>query len=245
EKLIPQKQAPMPKMPESNKNTEIAKQDPIKKIGLTCPRFILSVMLLAITMGITQKVEFRELIPLSQPFSRFPMTVAQWEGTPQKMEQEFIDKLDLNDYVMASFQNPAGKAIDLYIAYYDSQQKGESIHSPATCLRGSGWTFKKTGKAFLFTDQNTTIPVNRAVIEKGPLKQIAYYWFPSRGRNLTNAYEMKWFNFWDALTRQRTDGALVRLISQSYPQEQMEDTEKRLQEFSRAVAPYLQEFLPQ
>ena len=29
-----------------------------------------------------------------------------------------------------------------------------------------------------------------------------------RGRNLTNEYAVKWFIFWDSLTRQRTDGAL-------------------------------------
>jgi hypothetical protein len=29
--------------------------------------------------------------------------------------------------------------------------------------------------------------------------------FPQRGRVLTNAWAMKIYNFWDALTRQRTD----------------------------------------
>jgi hypothetical protein len=29
----------------------------------------------------------------------------------------------------------------------ESQRKGESIHSPETCLPGSGWEFKNAGKA--------------------------------------------------------------------------------------------------
>ena len=51
----------------------------------------------------------------------------------------------------------------------------------------------------------SSITVNRAFMEKGPHKQLSYFWFPSRDRILTNAWEMKWYNFWDALTRQRTD----------------------------------------
>jgi hypothetical protein len=30
---------------------------------------------------------------------------------------------------------------------------------------------------------------------------------------LTNAWKLKLYNFWGALTRQRTDGVLVRLIT--------------------------------
>ena len=50
---------------------------------------------------------------------------------------------------------------------------------------------------------------------------MVYYWFPQRGRILTNAYELKLYAFWDALTRQRTDGALVRLITPVYEGEKL------------------------
>jgi hypothetical protein len=50
-------------------------------------------------------------------------------------------------------------------------------------------------------------------MEKGASKQLSCFWFPQRDRVLTNAWELKWYNFWDALTRQRTAGALVRLIT--------------------------------
>lgn len=44
-------------------------------------------------------------------------------------------------------------------------------------------------------------------MQNGSVRQLAYFWFPMRGRTLTSAWEMKLYNFWDALTRQRTDGA--------------------------------------
>ena len=38
-----------------------------------------------------------------------------------------------------------------------------------------------------------------------------YYWFQQRGRVMTNEYLVKGYLFWDSLTRNRSDGALVRL----------------------------------
>jgi EpsI family protein len=55
---------------------------------------------------------------------------------------------------------------------------------------------------------------------------------------------MKWFNFWDALTRQRTDGALVRLITMIGPDEKITDAEQRLQQFLKDFKPLLADFLP-
>lgn len=213
--------------------------------GLTKPQFFISVALLSLTLFISQTVEFRESIPIARSFNEFPMKIGSWQGSKQTMEQEIIDTLDLNDYIMADYVDDTGRGVNFYVAYYESQRKGESIHSPGTCLRGGGWEFKSASRIALQLDNGKAVPVNRSLIEKGKLQQVSYYWFPSRGRNLTNAYEMKIYNFWDALTRQRTDGALVRLIAYNYPGETIEDTEKRLQAFVKSVLPVLNEFLPQ
>ena len=61
---------------------------------------------------------------------------------------------------------------------------------------------------------------------------------------LTNIWQMKWYTFWDALTRQRTDGALVRLITPVYPGEDVAQAEQRLTAFTQAIVPVLNEYLP-
>jgi EpsI family protein len=61
---------------------------------------------------------------------------------------------------------------------------------------------------------------------------------------LTNAYELKLFTFWDALTKQRTDGALVRVITPVYESEDVADAEKRLQNFTAAITPVLKDYIP-
>jgi EpsI family protein len=65
-----------------------------------------------------------------------------------------------------------------------------------------------------------------------------------RGRILTNAYELKLYTFWDALTRQRTDGALVRLITPVAENENVAEADKRLVAFTQQIVPVLNEFLP-
>ncbi len=210
------------------------------------PQFIVGVVLLVLTLAISQGVEFREKIPINKPFHEFPKQIGQWSGMPQAMEQQFIDTLDLSDYVIVNYKNPAGRYVNFYAAYYETQSKGESIHSPGTCLPGSGWEFNQAGKAVLdLSGQDRGyMPVNRAFMQKGATKQLSYFWFPMRGRVLTNAYQMKLFNFWDALTRQRTDGALVRVITPVFEHEQVEDADKRLQAFVKDLVPVLDEFLP-
>ena len=86
--------------------------------------------------------------------------------------------------------------------------------------------------------------MTRAFMEKSGYRQLSYFWFPARGRILTNAYEMKLYTFWDSLTRQRTDGALVRVITPVLQGEQVEDAERRLQEFTKQIVPVLEEFIP-
>jgi EpsI family protein len=66
----------------------------------------------------------------------------------------------------------------------------------------------------------------------------AVYW------NSPNLYQLKIYAFWDALIRQRTDGALVRLITPVYEQEKLEDAEARLQGFTREIVPVLDGFIP-
>jgi EpsI family protein len=57
-------------------------------------------------------------------------------------------------------------------------------------------------------------------------------------------FQLKAYTFLDALTRQRTDGALVRLITPVYDSEQAQDAEARLQRFSQEFVPVLTGFLP-
>ena len=76
------------------------------------------------------------------------------------------------------------------------------------------------------------------------LKQVVYYWFDERGRQVANEYLAKWYLLADAITKNRTDGSLIRLTTQVFPGETERDADKRLQSFMRDVVPALAGYLP-
>jgi len=210
------------------------------------PIFIVAILILGGTLAVSKTVEFREKIPIAKSFNQFPTEIGEWTGKRQVMEQQFLDRLYFSDYIITDYRNSQGKEVNFYVAYYDSQRKGESIHSPETCLPGAGWIFKESKPTTIALASNNpgSITVNRAFMEKPGARELVYFWFPMRGRVLTTLYGVKIANFWDAMTRQRTDGALVRVITPVYEKETIEEAEARLAGFTREVVPILDEFIP-
>lgn len=187
-----------------------------------------------------------ELQPKRKDFMEFPLELGKWKGRGDHLEQIYLDELKLDDYLLVDFADEQGRPVNFYMAYYASQRKGESAHSPRTCVPGGGWEmfglapYKVAG----ITVNGQPLTVNRAVIQRGEQKQMMYYWFQQRGRVLTNEYLVKWMIFWDALTRNRTDGALIRVVVPVAPGEDVAETEQRLQGFLREATGQLSNFVP-
>lgn len=211
------------------------------------PQGIFAALILIATLVVSSSVEFQQKVPSAKSFVEFPVQIGKWDGRSEEMEQRFIDELDLTDYVLVNYRNNVGQQVNFYTAYYQSQAKGQSIHSPASCLPGAGWVFEEAETITLpvRSRKGEDLSVNRAFMVKDDVRQLSYYWFPQRDRILTNRYQLKWYNFLDALTRQRTDGALVRLITPVYPSEEVGGADARLVGFAREVVPVLGQFLPE
>lgn len=211
------------------------------------PQFIVAIVLLSTTLAFSQGIEIREKIQIRKTLAQFPLLLSEWVGLRKTMEQRFIDRLQLGDYALIDYTNQEGKSVYFYVVYNESQSKGsQHAHTPTTCFRGSGWIVKDAGPTTISTPgyYGDAMKVNRAFIQKGDSTQLIYYWFPQRGRILTNVYQLKIFTFWDALTRKRTDGAVVRLITPVYKSEALQEAETRLQAFTRAIVPVLDEYIP-
>ena len=188
-----------------------------------------------------------EIVPERKSFVTFPMLLDNWRGREQALEQIYLDVLKLSDYILANYRRPEDRAsVNMYVAYYDSQRKGASIHSPRSCIPGGGWEIADLSETTLegVDAGGEPLRVNRVIIAKGASKQIVYYWFEQRGRHLTNEYEAKWLIFWDALTRSRTDGALVRVVTPVPEGEDMATAEQRLAEFVRKMYPRVVPYIP-
>lgn len=187
-----------------------------------------------------------EAVPQREAFISFPGRVEEWTGQRSALEQVYLDALKLDDYVIADFMRNDKELVNLYVAWYDSQRAGQSAHSPRSCLPGGGWRITQLDKVDVAGVQAGTMPlrVNRVQIELGSQKQLVYYWFQQRGRVITNEYLVKWYLFWDSLTRQRTDGAMVRLVTPLRTGEQTDAADARLAQFAADIAPRLDRYIP-
>lgn len=188
-----------------------------------------------------------EIIPERKPFLNFPMQLNAWQGHRDYIDPIYLNTLKLTDYIVANYIPAADRAsINFYSAYYQSQRKGASVHSPRSCIPGDGWQITSfEQRAFPELQiQGEPLRVNRAVIEKGDYKQLVYYWFQQRGRSITNEYLVKWYLFYDAITIHRTDGALVRLVTSLDKGQDIEVADKRLQSFMQDLIKVLPDYLP-
>jgi EpsI family protein len=156
---------------------------------------------------------------------------------------------------------PHGSPVWLYIGYYGSQRTGVTYHSPLNCLPGSGWSIlhrdeapvdlgaaRRAGVSSQTAAPRPFVRVNRVVIQKGLDKQLILYWYQDRGRIITSEYWAKGYLLWDAMTRNRTDGALVRV---SVPMTSSATREMTVEEayavgrrLMDVVVPLLPDYLP-
>ena len=199
-----------------------------------------SVMALALsTVLVTSIGKREEIIPKRTGFPEFPAQLGDWHGEQSAMEETVTKYLGLTDYIMSDYHNEKGEMVNFYSAYYESQRKGVSPHSPRVCIPGGGWQITEIDRTEI-----GDLPVNRIVIKKEENTQLVYYWFQQRGRRLANEYLMKWYLFKDALFLNRTDGALVRITTLVGPNETVADADNRLKAFVQQATPVLPKFIP-
>jgi exosortase D (VPLPA-CTERM-specific) len=183
--------------------------------------------------------------PARADFTRLSMSEGAWTGRRDRLDGVYLEALKLDDYLLADFNASGRPPVNLYVAYYNSQRKGESVHSPRSCIPGGGWHINgMAARDIALAGGMGSLSVNRVVIERGDIKQVVYYWFDQRGRVLTNEYLVKWYIFWDSLTRNRTDGAMLRLTVPVLAGQTEADADRTLEEFARTLVPVLRPYIP-
>jgi len=83
---------------------------------------------------------------------------------------------------MRGYVDAAGRGLNLYIAYWDTQRKGAVIHSPKNCLPGAGWEAVESSLLTIpLPPPHPSIIVNRYLIQKDREQQVVLYWYHSHG----------------------------------------------------------------
>jgi len=181
-----------------------------------------------------------------EQFSAFPMSISKWRGQPEPpLTQHVLDVLGVDDYLSRTYYTVNGEVANLYMGFYESQRQGDTVHSPLNCLPGAGWEPIEKQRVQLRTPNGPAL-VNELVIEKGIDHQLVLYWYQAHGRVVASEYWGKTYLVLDALRLNRTDGSMIRVITNlgDNPKDQRSRASAIAHEFAEAVLPMLGPYLP-
>jgi EpsI family protein len=220
--------------------------------------FALALVLMGGTWAFLASRSRAEPTLVRRPFAEFPGSVGEWAGRDVEMDERVLSLLNLTDHLMRVYV-PAGSAaaggtllagrmrqsaapVWLYVGYYGSQRTGATYHSPKNCLPGGGWQLRSSEAVRDVIPGARGVAVNRVVIEREFERQLILYWYQDRGRVVASEYAAKGWLIWDAMTRNRTDGALVRVSTPIVGSE--EDAYRHALAFVKASWEALAQHLP-
>ena len=206
------------------------------------------------TSAVLAAVTDSEIVPVRESFDRFPMDIGAWQGArAADFDEAILAELGVDEYVNVTYQATERSVVGLYVGYYTSQRQGDAIHSPANCIPGSGWQPVESGRMTIAVPSGNagavadrSIEVSRWLIQKGDEQQLVLYWYQSHGRVVASEYWNKIHLVSDAIFLNRTDAALIRVITPvSHTSDRgPADAEAHAIAFVQSMFPVLDRFLP-
>lgn len=183
----------------------------------------LSAILFAITTGLLVSTimvggltERRISEPLAVPLDQIPAEINGWTKVKDsQLDAGTVKQLKPSSYLTRTYRKGA-VPLDLFIAFYEQQRAGESMHSPKHCLPGAGWEIWRHGTAMI-PDGDRQVAVNKYSIQNNGTRMIMYYWYQSKGRIVADEYTGKIMLAKDTLISGQTAGSIVRIMLPDTP----------------------------
>jgi len=235
-------------------------------------RFWVVILLLAATGLMLHARGNTDWVPASAPLGELPETIGSWTGRDVEIPAYALEVLGkgsfLNRIYMpapgaaadsgtggsgpgagasstpASADNPGGAPVTLFIAYFPTQRTGQAIHSPQNCLPGSGWTFESSGVTDVTGSAGRRYQVGEYIISDGRSRQEVLYWYRSHGRSIASDYVAKLYTLADSIRYNRTDAALIRVVTPIAPGDTLHKAHLRAVGFAGALMPLLPPYIP-
>ena len=217
------------------------------------PRFWTVLLLLSAAFFVLNHRGDADNVPLSEPLRLLPETIGTWTAHDLPLDSDTLAVLGKGDFLNRIYLStlPAAQTaasgslpISLFIGYFPTQRTGQTMHSPQHCLPGAGWTFDSEKYANLQDVNGKNYDVGEYVISNGESKQFVIYWYQAHGRSVPNEYKAKAYMVADAIRMNRTDGALVRVITPILPTESLASAKARAVLFTSQMVPFLPRFIP-
>jgi EpsI family protein len=215
-------------------------------------KFLVVTTLLVSALAVLSLRSDVDYVPPHKPLWQLSQSIEGWTSQDIPLDPEvlhtlgdgrFLNRVYLEPSSAGTPDAPAGP-VGLFIGYFPTQRTGQAIHSPQNCLPGAGWTFLSAHPIRLKGDNGKSYDVGEYLITDGTIKQEVLYWYRAHGRSISSEYRAKFYMIADALRYNRTDGALIRVITPLLPGESQQQAHNRAVKFTADLAPMLPAYIP-
>jgi len=118
---------------------------------------------------------------------------------PGSREHRFTE---VDDDLVREYRNTAGDRVRLYIGYYRDQQQGKELIGDAS------HALRAVASPLELSLGSETVTINQ-IVHDGRIQRGLIFWYDLNGRIVANMYLANAHMVWNALTRRRTNGAVI------------------------------------
>jgi len=145
---------------------------------------------------------------------------------------------DVDDELVRTYRNGSGERVRLYIGYYRSQHEGKQLFG------GENSALRAASSTTNIDVEPHAIEINQVEQRRAGTSRGLLFWYDLNGRVLANMYRAKGYAIWDALTRRRSNGAVVMVAWDGPAEDDSVGSREQAIEFVRALLPLLPRFIP-
>lgn len=206
--------------------------------------WLLAAMLAATVLIATVLVLRSETLLQRNALDSFPFNLGDWNAREYRLPAETENVAGASEYYFGDFTSQSDGLVNLYISFYETQLKGQIPHSPKVCIPGGGWQIESIQKVTLKNRNGNPFVANRLIIVKGDHKQLTYYWLKQGDRMYSQEWAARLDLVRSSLFKNRTDGALIRLVTEIEAGQSEQAADDRLVKFSGLLLDVLPQYVP-
>lgn len=173
---------------------------------------VIALIVMAITGGVSWWLMLRPVVdPDPMIFDALPAELNGWRSIDIKMDASVSEMLAADHNVQRAYLHPLGYPIFVYVGYYGTRRGGTPEHTPDVCYPVQGWAVVEEARRRVGGSLDG-LDLRELVVEKDGERRLVHFWYRTASTSgLTSISSLRLAHVWGRLTRNRGDGALVRL----------------------------------
>jgi EpsI family protein len=170
-----------------------------------------------------------------------PMKIDVYHGEEIPLE-ETVESVLRADFNLQRVYYGAGSFVWLYVGYYGTTRGGRPEHTPRGCYTGAGWGIESART--LEVDPDGVLQVNEYLVDREGERRLVHFWYQSAHRTgILGGWDQNIDRFLGLLTDGRADGALIRISTPIFDDDEV-GARGRLLGFASLVDPLIAERWP-